>query len=81
MDRQRCPTWYWTAGCLLSVAVLLQAACGSVPRTPSAELPIPGFDYDFGTLIDAQALGDLQSLRAHDRRVLRVEVDHLEDVT
>ena len=51
------------------------------PRTPSAELPIPGFDYDFGTLIDAQALGDLQSLRAHDRRVLRVEVDHLEDVT
>jgi transaldolase / glucose-6-phosphate isomerase len=52
-----------------------------VPRRPSAELPVPGFGYDFGTLIAAQAVGDHRSLLAHDRRVLRVEVDDLGDVS
>ena len=42
-----------------------------VPRTPTADLPIPGYPYDFGTLIAAQALGDHQSLLDHGRRVLR----------
>jgi glucose-6-phosphate isomerase/transaldolase/glucose-6-phosphate isomerase len=51
-----------------------------VPRKPTAELPIPDFGYDFGTLIAAQSIGDHQSLRAHDRRVLRVAVDDLSDV-
>jgi glucose-6-phosphate isomerase len=51
-----------------------------VPTRPSAELPIPGFGYDFGTLIAAQAIGDHQSLLDHDRRVLRVAVDDLKDV-
>jgi hypothetical protein len=51
-----------------------------VPRQPSAELPIPGFGYDFGTLIAAQAIGDHQSLLDHDRRVLRVAVDDLRDI-
>ena len=51
-----------------------------VPRRPSAELPIPGFGYDFGTLIAAQAIGDHQSLLDHDRRVLRVAVDDLRDI-
>lgn len=45
-----------------------------VPTHPTAQVPVPGQPYDFGTLIAAQALGDLQSLRDHGRRVLRVEV-------
>jgi hypothetical protein len=51
-----------------------------VPRRPSADLPIPGFDYDFGTLIAAQAIGDHQSLLDHGRRVLRVAVDDLGEI-
>ena len=51
-----------------------------VPRSPSAEVAIPGYPYDFGTLIAAQALGDHQSLLDHDRRVVRVAVEKLEDV-
>ncbi|HUS62799.1 MAG TPA: hypothetical protein VMY34_11415 [Acidimicrobiales bacterium] len=51
-----------------------------VPRTPSAELAIPGFPYDFGTLIAAQAEGDLQSLRAHGRRVIRIACDDPEEL-
>ncbi len=35
---------------------------------------IPGRHYDFATLIRAQAAGDLQSLRDHDRRVAQVGV-------
>lgn len=52
-----------------------------VPRTPTAEVPVPGYDYDFGTLIAAQALGDYRSLKDHGRRVLRVAVDELSDIT
>jgi transaldolase / glucose-6-phosphate isomerase len=33
---------------------------------------IPTRPYDFATLVRAQALGDLRSLRAHDRRVARM---------
>ena len=44
---------------------------------PSKDLPIPGWEESFGTLIAAQALGDLQSLQRRGRRVLRL---HLEDV-
>jgi len=50
------------------------------PRSPSAHVEIPGKPYDFGTLIDAQAIGDLQSLEAHGRRVLRVEVNDLKEI-
>ena len=39
-----------------------------------AALPIPGQPFDFGTLIAAQALGDLQSLRDHGRRVVCVDL-------
>jgi transaldolase/glucose-6-phosphate isomerase len=42
------------------------------------DLPIPGQPYTFGTLIDAQALGDLQALRARRRRVARVTFEELE---
>ena len=44
------------------------------------DLPIPGQPYTFGTLIDAQALGDLRSLRARGRRVARVTFDRLMEV-
>jgi len=37
-------------------------------------LPIPGQPFDFGTLIRAQALGDLQSLKAHGRRVISIDL-------
>jgi glucose-6-phosphate isomerase len=42
---------------------------------PGTEVPIPDRPYDFGTLVRAQALGDLRSLRAHDRRVVQRRVD------
>jgi glucose-6-phosphate isomerase/transaldolase/glucose-6-phosphate isomerase len=51
------------------------------PRAPSAHVEIPGKPYDFGTLIDAQAIGDLQSLESHGRRALRVEVNELKEVS
>ena len=51
-----------------------------VDRERPADLPIPGQPYTFGTLIDAQALGDLHSLRAHGRRVVRVTLDRLTEV-
>jgi glucose-6-phosphate isomerase len=38
------------------------------------DLPIPGRRETFGTLIDAQALGDFQSLQAHGRPVLRLHL-------
>ena len=38
---------------------------------------IPGEPYSFGRLIDAQALGDLRSLREGERRVARVTLDAL----
>jgi len=46
----------------------------------TAEVPIPGKDYDFGTLIAAQAIGDRQSLLAHGRRVLRVATADLDEI-
>jgi hypothetical protein len=51
-----------------------------VPRAATADVPIPGYPYDFATLISAQSIGDLQSLQSHGRRVLRVAVDNLEDL-
>ena len=46
-----------------------------VPDAPTAEVPVPDHEYDFGTLVAAQALGDLRALRAVGRRVVRVLVD------
>jgi glucose-6-phosphate isomerase len=46
-----------------------------------ADVAIPGRAYSFGTLIDAQALGDLRALRARGRRVARVTLDRLAEVT
>ena len=52
-----------------------------LPLRPTAEVPIPGFGYDFGTLIAGQAIGDQRSLVGHGRRVRRVGVDDLEEVS
>jgi transaldolase/glucose-6-phosphate isomerase len=49
-----------------------------ITAEPQKDLPIPGWDETFGTLIAAQALGDLQSLQRRNRRVLRI---HLGDAT
>ena len=43
---------------------------------PVEDLPIPGRDFGFATLIAAQAAGDAQVLAEHDRPVLSI---HLED--
>ncbi|MGA3216742.1 MAG: glucose-6-phosphate isomerase [Acidimicrobiales bacterium] len=51
-----------------------------VRSTPSGELAIPGEPYDFATLISAQSIGDHDSLVAHDRRVIRVELDDLSEI-
>jgi len=41
---------------------------------------IPGWPYTFGRLIDAQARGDREALRAHDRPVVQVHLgDDLAD--
>jgi len=52
-----------------------------VDATRSVDLPIPGQPYTFGTLIDAQALGDLRSLRTRGRRVARITFDQLMEVS
>ncbi|MHB8329581.1 MAG: glucose-6-phosphate isomerase [Acidimicrobiales bacterium] len=52
-----------------------------VSRSSGPTVPIPDKPYDFGTLIDAQAAGDHRSLLAHHRRVLRVAVDDLQEIS
>ncbi|MCH7576583.1 MAG: bifunctional transaldolase/phosoglucose isomerase [Chloroflexi bacterium] len=47
---------------------------------PTLDLPIPGKPYTFRRLLDAQSAGDLQALRARDRRVARVRLSDLEEV-
>jgi glucose-6-phosphate isomerase len=44
--------------------------------------PIPGWPYTFGQLIDAQARGDREALRAHDRPVAQLHLgsDLVEDL-
>ena len=37
------------------------------------DLDIPGMPFTFGVLADAQALGDLEALRASGRRSVRVD--------
>jgi glucose-6-phosphate isomerase/transaldolase/glucose-6-phosphate isomerase len=41
---------------------------------PSRDLKIPGAAYTFGTLAQAQAVGDVQSLQAHGRTVAQVSL-------
>jgi hypothetical protein len=41
----------------------------------TTDLPVPGQAYSFRTLIDAQADGDLQTLREHGLPAARVRLD------
>ena len=43
------------------------------------DLPIPGQGYSFGTLIKAQADGDLMALGENGRRATRVALNELEE--
>ncbi len=38
------------------------------------DVPIPGEPFTFGTLIRAQALGDFEALKSHDRRAVRIHL-------
>ncbi len=38
------------------------------------DIPIPGKPFSFGTLAKAQAAGDMESLSAHDRHAVRVQL-------
>ena len=49
-----------------------------ITAEPSRDLPIPGWEETFGTLIAAQALGDLTSLQRRGRRALRLHLGELE---
>ena len=49
-----------------------------VVEPPREDVAIPGQPYTFATLIAAQSAGDLQSLRAHGRRVARVRLADLD---
>jgi transaldolase/glucose-6-phosphate isomerase len=41
---------------------------------PSEDVPVPETDYTFGTLIEAQALGDFTALKQRRRRALRINL-------
>ncbi|HUI04694.1 MAG TPA: hypothetical protein VLZ77_14240 [Acidimicrobiales bacterium] len=58
-----------------SVVAVQIVDAGALP-----ELAIPGYPYDFATLIGAQSIGDHRSLLSHGRRVLRVAAPSLEAV-
>ena len=47
-----------------------------ISADPQRDLPIPGWQESFGTLVAAQSLGDFASLARHGRRALRL---HLAD--
>ena len=46
-----------------------------VTTTEAVDAPIPGRPFTFAVLEQAQADGDLQSLRSHGRRVIRLRID------
>jgi len=50
--------------------LFIQVTCDS-----RLDLEIPGEEYSFGTLLEAQALADFRALRAIDRRVSHVRLD------
>ncbi len=49
-----------------------------VTAEPSKDLPIPGWEETFGTLVAAQALGDLASLQKRRRRAMRLHFGDIE---
>ncbi len=53
--------------------LFLQLTAAAAARQ-AGSLPVPGKDFDFATLFQAQSEGDFQSLQAHGRRVLRIDL-------
>ena len=51
-----------------------------VAHSPREQLAIPDKPYDFATLIEAQAIGDRESLRSHGRRVVTIAIDELTEL-
>ncbi|MBW3577162.1 MAG: glucose-6-phosphate isomerase [Actinobacteria bacterium] len=51
-----------------------------VVAEPDDDIPVPGESYTFGTLLRAQAAGDLDVLNKRGRRARRVALDELLDV-
>ena len=49
-------------------------------QTPAREVPVPGRDYDFGRLFQAQANGDYLALADRGLRVVRADVRSAEDI-
>ncbi len=45
-----------------------------ITAPPKRDLPIPGQQYGFATLLQAQAMGDYESLEQHARRLLRADL-------
>jgi hypothetical protein len=45
-----------------------------VTAEAAADIPLPGEPFSFGVLVQAQALGDFQSLASRDRRAIRVHL-------
>ena len=48
---------------------------------PGEELPVPGRDFGFAGLIRAQAAGDFAALAERGRRVIRLRLDDLKEVS
>jgi hypothetical protein len=51
-----------------------------VANSPREHVSIPDKPYDFATLIDAQAIGDRESLISHGRRVITIALDDLKEL-
>jgi hypothetical protein len=49
-----------------------------VTHEPATDIDVPGEPYSLGTLIRAQADGDLQTLRSHGLDAVRTTLDDLE---
>lgn len=57
-----------------AVGVFVQVTDG-----PAQDLPVPGRDFSFATLVGAQAAGDAQVLADHGRPVLRLHLTDLQE--
>jgi len=51
-----------------------------IENSPLQDVVIPGKNYDFSVLVNAQSIGDYQSLKNHGRRVLRISVDDISEL-
>lgn len=57
------------------------AVCIQVTDEPAEDIEVPGQAYSFGTLLAAQAAGDLEALHQRRRRAVRVSLAELEAFT